>query len=83
MTWAEFCIRSYGNRKKDHDVWFKVREVAYASLIGPHMNPKKLPKSREAFMPLRLESIKPATDSAKELLMKKIEEYNKKVSNGK
>jgi hypothetical protein len=35
--------------------WAKVREVAYYSLWGAHANPKKLPKSKEAFMPLGID----------------------------
>lgn len=53
MTWAEFRIRLFAwNRGQDRE-WFKLREIAWASLIGSHVNPKKLPKSKERFMPLK------------------------------
>ena len=32
--------------------WYKVREIAYSALIGSHLDPKKLPKTKEKFMPL-------------------------------
>ena len=37
---------------------YKLRELAWASTIGPHLDPKKLPKSKESFMPLELEKKK-------------------------
>ena len=52
MSWAEFRIRLYAYRRQDKDSWFKLREVAWASIIGSHLDPKKLPKSKERFMPL-------------------------------
>tara|TARA_B100000767_G_C19329506_1_gene355068 strand:- start:141 stop:359 length:219 start_codon:yes stop_codon:yes gene_type:complete len=32
--------------------WEKFREVAFSSLIGSHMDPKKLPKTAEKYLPL-------------------------------
>lgn len=34
------------------DDWYKVREIAYSALIGSHIDPKKLPKSKDKFMEL-------------------------------
>jgi len=83
MTWSEFCIRAAGYHIKEKKEWLRVREIGWASLIGPHINPKKLPKSKREYMDIRIGESESASDSAKELLMKKIEEYNKKVNNGK
>ena len=55
MTWAEFRIRSYAYQRMQKTEMYKLRELAWASTIGPHLDPKKLPKSKEAFMPLELE----------------------------
>jgi hypothetical protein len=53
MTYAEFCIRLYAYQRIERLDWFKVREIAWSSLIGSHMNPKKLPRSKEQFIPLK------------------------------
>ena len=56
MTWAEFRIRLYAYNRVEKREWYKVREMAWASLIGKHINPKELPKTKEAFMPLDSEN---------------------------
>ncbi|MDB4299635.1 hypothetical protein N9928_01140 [bacterium] len=52
MTWAEFCIRKHAYLRMDKQNWYKVREIAYAAMVGSHMPVKDLPKSREAFIQL-------------------------------
>jgi hypothetical protein len=52
MTWAEFLIRQHAYRRIQKNDWYKVREIAYSSLIGSHIDPKKLPKSKDKFIPL-------------------------------
>ena len=52
MTWAEFCIRSHAYKRFQKNEWYKIREIAYYSMIGSHMDSKKLPKTKELFMPL-------------------------------
>ena len=52
MTWAEFLIRQHAYHRIQKNEWYKIREIAYASLIGSHIDPKKLPKSKEKFIPL-------------------------------
>lgn len=32
--------------------WRKTRTIAFSALIGSHLDPKKLPKSEEHFLPL-------------------------------
>ena len=54
MTWAEFCIRQYAYRRMDKHSWYKVREIAYSAMIGSHIDPKKLPKTKEKFIPFNL-----------------------------
>lgn len=49
MTWAEFQIRAFAyNRMQDRED-LRFREVAWASLIGFHADPKKLPKTKNGF----------------------------------
>ena len=80
MTWAEFLIRQHAYHRMEKNEWYKVREMAYASLIGSHIDPKKLPKSKEKFIPLDSESgnVKTISDEARNAILKAQQEYNKK-----
>lgn len=49
MTWAEFQIRAFAYRRMQEKKELLAREVAWASLIGSHYNPKNLPKSKDKF----------------------------------
>jgi hypothetical protein len=40
-----------GYNLKEESEWIKVREMAYASLVGSHLNPKKIP-SKQRFIPI-------------------------------
>lgn len=52
MTWAEYAIRVHAYNRIELNEWRKVREMAWSSLVGPHYDPKKLPKTINMFMPL-------------------------------
>lgn len=52
MTYAEFCIRSYGYRRMQQSEWSKFRKVAFNALIAFNVDGKKLPKTEKQFMPL-------------------------------
>lgn len=52
MTWAEFQIRLFAYNRMEQNQWFKIRELAWSATIAPHLNPKKMPKSKDAFMNL-------------------------------
>ena len=75
MTWAEFRIRQFAYNRKQKRDWFKIREVAFASIIGPHLDPKKLP-SKERFMPLSDKS--EVNEAMKERMMKVVKIYKDK-----
>tara|TARA_R110002167_G_scaffold147336_3_gene339477 strand:+ start:2736 stop:2972 length:237 start_codon:yes stop_codon:yes gene_type:complete len=78
MTWAEFLIRQHAYHRIEKNEWYKVREMAYASLIGSHIDPKKLPKSKEKFIPLDAEVEKGISDFARNAILKAQQEYNNK-----
>jgi hypothetical protein len=81
MTWAEFCIRQHAYRRMDKNSWYKVREIAYQSMIGSHLDPKKLPKNQEKY--IRLEEEKESDKSIMiEIMRKAREKYLKTVGNG-
>lgn len=52
MSWAEFVIRSHCFREQELTEWKKIRFISYVALQAPHVEPKKIPKSMEAFLPL-------------------------------
>ena len=52
MTMAEFNIRLFSfNRQREYNEML-VREQAYYSMIGSHLDPKKLPKTKQQFWTL-------------------------------
>ncbi len=75
MTWAEFRIRQFAYNRQQKRDWFKIREVAYASILGPHLDPKKIP-SKERFMPLK--DTTEVNESMKERMMKVVKIYKDK-----
>lgn len=78
MTWAEFLIRQHAYHRIEKNEWYKVREIAFASLIGSHIDPKKLPKSKEKFIPLESEKNKGLSKEARNAILKAQEQYNNK-----
>ena len=79
MTWAEFLIRQHAYHRIEKNEWYKVREMAYASLIGSHIDPKKLPKSKDKFIPLDEDNNNKSSntvDAMREAILKSQKEYN-------
>lgn len=79
MSWAEFLIRSHAYKRKELRHWQKVRKIAYAAIVGSHQDPKKLPKTETAYMPLEhSETVKKGvTDSQKETFLTAYNNYLK------
>jgi len=80
MSWAEYLIRLYSFNRQRKQRLLEVREIAYASIVGPHQNPKKIP-SKEKFMPLEDRKHNEPTELMKERMSKAIEEYHNNVKN--
>lgn len=78
MTMAEFNIRlfSFNRQAERQDMLF--REVSYYSMIGSHLNPKKLPKTKQQFWALPSEQTmnKERMNRMKEAIIKAREQYN-------
>lgn len=85
MTWAEFQIRLFAYNRMEKKQWFKIRELAWSATIAPHLNPKKMPKSKDAFM--RLDNEKSGSSGVsqaqKDAFMVAYEQYLKEVSHVK
>lgn len=77
MTWAEFQIRAFAYRRMQEKKELLAREGAWASLIGSHYNPKKLPKSKDKFWRIGVKERK-VDDRMKEAIRRAQEEYFKK-----
>lgn len=52
MTWAEYLIRVDGYRRIELRTLERMRRGWFNQLWGPHVDPKKLPKTERAYMPL-------------------------------
>jgi len=77
MTWSEFMIRLHAFKRQERNEWYKIRELAWNSLIGSHVNPKKLPKTKESFMPLNLKRKVEISNLMKERIKQAQEQYIK------
>jgi hypothetical protein len=76
MSWREFQLRSHGFKRADKNQWVKVREIAYNSLVGSHLDPKKLPKTREKYLPLEAEQAsKGVSNERKEMFLQAFKNY--------
>jgi len=75
---AEFNIRLFAFKRMSTNRELLVREVAYYSMIGSHLNPKKLPKSKEAFWQVGrdVKVDKERVERMKEAMRKAVEQYN-------
>ena len=82
MTWAEFQIRAFAYNRMQEREDYRAREIAWASLVGFHVNPKKLPKNKERFWSIGKKTSN-VTESMKEAIRKAKEQYLKdKKKNG-
>jgi hypothetical protein len=76
MTWAEFQIRAFGFNRCENVKDLRAREIAWASLIGFHSNPKKLPKTKERFWSIGKKKSN-IDDKMREAIRKAQEDYFK------
>lgn len=53
MTWAEFLIRLHAWKRQEKRDVFMLRELAWITYIAPHLNPKRMKKTKEAFWSLK------------------------------
>lgn len=78
MSWREFSLRSFGYNRSELNSWRKVREVAYYSMIGSHLNPKHLPKSIDGFMPLDVKQKPKVSEAQKQAFLEAAKKYYQK-----
>lgn len=77
MSFAEFQIRLFAYKRVQEREWEKVRFIGWCSTIGSHLNPKKLPKSLNQFLPLGLDKKQSfsVSDLQKERFLEATKEY--------
>lgn len=52
MTFSEYLLRVEGWHRQQKRQLYRDRRTWYNTLIGPHYDPKHLPRSEEAYMPI-------------------------------
>lgn len=82
MSWAEFQIRAYAYNRMQEREDLRFREVAWASLIGAHVNPKKLPKTKQSFWQIGINKSS-LTEGMKVRMKQAQEQYYKDVKEAK
>lgn len=85
MTWAEYLIRLDGFRRQDRKELMYWRRAWFNSLIGPHLDPKKLPKTESAYMPIEGEQkvVKKISDKTREKYLNAVKIYQQQVKQNK
>ena len=81
MSFAEFQIRLFAWSRMQERDWEKVRILAWYSMVGSHMDPKKMPKTLTSFMSLGIdkkESI--ITDAHKQRYLEAVQDYLKQTN---
>jgi len=80
MTWSEFQIRLFAYKRMELNEYQRLRELMWTCYTAPHLDPKKIAKRKEQFMPLPSDkkNVGGVSDAMKEIF---INEY-KKWQNG-
>ena len=87
MPWCEFLIKSYAYSRMQEEKLRHTRLIAYSAQIGSHLDPKKLPRSIDQFMPIgneknaRKSNKNVISDDMKELFKKRMQEYKNQITN--
>lgn len=84
MTWAEFQLRLIGFNKSEERDLYKVRRIAYASIIGPHYDPNKLRSMTEQkFMPITDKDRPKVSEAHKQRFIEEYKKYLDKKEHGR
>jgi hypothetical protein len=78
MPWNEYLIKCFAWARMEREKWKHTRLIAYEAKIGSHLNPKSLPRSIEAYMPLGKDGKKRksrVTPEMKALYEQRMKEY--------
>ncbi len=77
MPFCEFRIKAYAYKRMQEERLRHTRMIAYYSAVGPHLDPKKLPKTIDEFMRIGDKPKKSrVSDEMRELYKRRMDEYN-------
>ena len=81
MSFAEFQIRLFAWSRMQDREWEKVRILAWYSMVGSHMDPRKMPKSITQFMKLGIDKKDNIiSDAQRQRFLEVTQEYMKQVN---
>ena len=83
MTWAEFRIRLHAYRRQEENDIYKLRELAWITYMAPHLDTKKMKKSKEAFWPIGGKKNSQATDLMRKRMKEAQEMYKREKESKK
>jgi hypothetical protein len=78
MTMAEFNIRLFAFKRMKRDEELLFREVGYSALIGSHLDPKKMPKTKQKYWSIGLDNRidKEQLEHNKKVMLEAYKKYN-------
>ena len=80
MPFCEFILKSQAYARMQEEKMRHTRRIAFYAAIGSHLDPKKLPKSEDSFMPIGEKKRKSqVSDEMRELFKQRMEEYNQAI----
>ena len=84
MTLNEYSLRVEGWKREQTRQLYRDRRTWYNTLIGPHYDPKKLPRTESAYFSIpEVDGQKPkAKDIMRERWKNAVEKYNKEKAKG-
>jgi hypothetical protein len=82
MSWAEFQIRAFAYNRMEERKDLRAREIAWASLIAFHQDPKRMPKSKDRFWSIGKQRGNIITDGQKRRILEAQKQFNKDVKGG-
>lgn len=79
MTWSEFQIRLFAYKRMEVVEFQKLRELMWTVYVAPHLDPKRMDKTKTSFMPLPTDKniTKGVSEKQKENFIKEYQKWQK------
>lgn len=79
MTWSEFQIRLFSFKRMEVVEFQKLRELMWTVYVAPHLDPKRMDKTKTSFMPLPTDkkNTKGVTEEQKQNFIKEYVKWQK------
>lgn len=81
MPYCEFILKAQAYHRMQNEQLKRIRFNTFYSMIGSHLDPKKLPKSESNFLPIEEERKSQISDEMRELFKKRQREYEEAIKN--